>query len=318
MRGEFALIDGLLKPLAAGFPGALGLTDDAALVDVPAGQSLVVAKDAIVAGVHFFEDDPGDAVAQKLLRVNLSDLAAMGAAPLAYLTVIARPRDLDDSWLEAFAMGLGGDQARYGLFLIGGDVVSTPGPLTLSCTIMGLVEQGRALRRSSARPGDLIWVSGTLGDAALGLRVIRGLAATEDEAFYLIERYRRPEPRLELGRRLVGLATAAIDVSDGLVADLGHILEESRVAGRLEANRVPVSEVAHGLPGWLEAALSGGDDYELLFTAPECATAAIEALARDLGLRLSPIGRIEAGEGLEVVDATGAPLTVQGLGWRHF
>ena len=318
MRGEFALIDELLKPLASGFPGALGLTDDAALVDVPAGRSLVIAKDAIVAGVHFFADDPADAVAQKLLRVNLSDLAAMGAEPLAYLTVIARPRDLEDSWLDGFARGLGRDQARFGLSLIGGDIVSTPGPLMLSCTILGLVEQGRALRRSTAQPGDLIWVSGTLGDAALGLRVIKGLAATEDEAFYLVERYRRPEPRLALGRRLLGLAHAAIDVSDGLLADLGHILEESKVGGRLEAELLPVSDVAHGLPGWLEAALGGGDDYELLFTAPEAATPAIEGLAAELDLRLAAIGRIVEGGGLELVDAAGAPLAVEGHGWRHF
>ncbi len=318
MRGEFALIDELLKPLAKEFPGALGLTDDAALVDLPAGRSLVIAKDAIVAGVHFVADDPADAVAQKLLRVNLSDLAAMGAEPLAYLTVIARPPDLSDAWLEGFAVGLGHDQERYGLSLIGGDIVSTPGPLLLSCTILGTVERGRALRRSTARAGDLIWVSGTLGDAALGLRVIRGLAATEDEAFYLVERYRRPEPRLALGRRLLGLATAAMDVSDGLLADLGHILEESGVAGRLETARLPVSAVAHGLPGWLEAALGGGDDYELLFTAAEAATPAIEALAGALDLRLTMIGRIAAGRGLEVLDPTGAALEVQHLGWRHF
>jgi thiamine-monophosphate kinase len=318
MQGEFALIDELLKPLAQGFPGALGLTDDAALVDVPAGQSLVIAKDAIVAGVHFLVDDPAEAVAQKLLRVNLSDLAAMGAAPLAYLTVIAKPGDLDDAWLAGFARGLGEDQRRFGLSLIGGDIVSTPGPLLLSYTVLGLVEKGRAMRRSAARPGDVIWVSGTLGDAALGLRVIRGLAATEDEAFYLVERYRRPEPRLALGQRLLGLAHSAIDVSDGLLADLGHILEESEVGGRIEADRLPISAVAHGLPGWLEAALGGGDDYELLFTAPESATPAIEALAGELGLRLAAIGRIEAGRGLEVVDATGAPLTVEAHGWRHF
>lgn len=318
MRGEFALIDELLKPLAAGFPGALGLTDDAALVDVPAGQSLVIAKDALVAGVHFFADDPADAVAQKLLRVNLSDLAAMGAAPLAYLTVIAKPGDLADSWLEGFARGLGRDQARFGLALIGGDIVSTPGPLLLSCTILGLVERGRALRRRAARSGDVIWVSGTLGDAALGLRVLKGLAATEDEAFYLVERYRRPEPRLALGQRLRGLAHAAIDVSDGLLADLGHILEESKLGGRLEAERLPISAVAHGLPGWLEAALGGGDDYELLFTAAETATPAIESLAAELGLRLTAIGRVVEGSGLEVVDTAGAPLAVEGHGWRHF
>jgi thiamine-monophosphate kinase len=318
MRGEFALIDQLLKPLAQSFPGALGLTDDAALVDLPAGRSLVIAKDAIVSGVHFFADDPADAVAQKLLRVNLSDLAAMGAEPVAYLTVIARPRDLADQWLEGFARGLANDQERFGLSLIGGDVVSTPGPLLLSCTILGQVATGRALRRSTARADDVVWVSGTLGDAALGLRVRRGLAATEDEAFYLLDRYRRPDPRLALGCKLIGSAHAAIDVSDGLLADLGHILETSKVGARIETARLPVSDVAHGLPGWLEAALGGGDDYELLFTAPPSATATIEAIGHELDLRLTAIGSIIAATGLEVVDARGQRLATDSLGWRHF
>ncbi len=317
-RGEFALIDQLLKPLASDFPGALGLTDDAALVDIAPGQSLVVAKDAIVSGVHFFADDPADAVAQKLLRVNLSDLAAMGAEPLAYLTVIARPRELTDAWLEGFARGLANDQERFGLSLIGGDVVSTPGPLLLSCTILGQVERGRALRRSTARADDVVWVSGTLGDAALGLRVRRGLAATEDEAFYLLDRYRRPDPRLALGRKLIGVAHAAIDISDGLLADLGHILETSKVGARIEIASLPVSDTAHGLPGWLEAALGGGDDYELLFTAPASATGAIEAIGREVDLGLTAIGRITAASGLEVVDASGARLATNSLGWRHF
>ena len=202
--------------------------------------------------------------------------------------------------------------------MIGGDVVSTPGPLLLSCTILGQVEAGQALRRSTACAGDRVWVSGTLGDAALGLRVRKGLAATEDEAFHLIERYRRPEPRLALGRRLVGLAHAAIDVSDGLLADLGHILETSAVGARLEAASVPVSDVAHGLPGWLEAALGGGDDYELLFTAPASATSAIEAISAELDLRLTVIGSITAATGLEVVDARGQRLATDTLGWRHF
>lgn len=318
MRGEFALIDQLLKPLARGFAGALDLTDDAALVEVPKGQSLVIAKDAIVADVHFLKADPAETVAAKLLGVNLSDLAAMGASPLAYLSVIARPRDLDDAWLEGFAAGLGACQRRFGLFLIGGDIVSTPGPLMLSCTILGLVKEGQALRRSAARPGDRIWVSGTLGDAALGLRVLKGLAATEDEAFYLVERYRRPQPRVALGQRLAGLARAAIDISDGLLADLTHILEESGVAARIELERLPVSAVAKGLPGWQEAALAGGDDYELLFTAPESATPTIEKLGQETAIAVTPIGRIEDGEGLVVTDGRGRPVPIQGLGWRHF
>lgn len=316
--GEFELIDRLLKPLARGFPGALDLTDDAALVEVPEGLELVIAKDAIVAGVHFLEEDPPELVAGKLLRVNLSDLAAMGADPLAYLTVLARSRDIDDAWLRRFAAGLMADQERFGCHLLGGDTVSTPGPLVLSLTILGTVPKGRALLRRGARPGDDVWVSGTLGDAALGLRVLRGLAVPEDEAMALVDRYRTPRPRLELGRHLRGLATAAIDVSDGLVADLGHILEASGVGAVLDASLLPLSPVAVGIPGAREAALTGGDDYEILFTAPAERRAAVEALRARLDHRLTRIGTIRAGQGLEVEDGAGNRLAVARGGWRHF
>ena len=316
--GEFELIDRVLKPLARGYPGALDLTDDAALVDVPAGRQLVVAKDAVVADVHFLADDPPDLIAGKLLRVNLSDLAAMGAEPLGYLTALARPKDISDAWLRRFAAGLMVDQQRFGCHLLGGDTTSTHGPLTLSLTILGLVPQGQALLRSGARAGDDVWVSGTLGDAALGLRVLRGLAVTEDEALALVDRYRTPRPRLALGRALRGLATAAIDVSDGLVADLGHICETSGVAASIEVAQLPLSPVARGIPGAREAALAGGDDYELLFTAPPARRGEVEALAAKLGHGLTRIGRIEAGSGVRVLDPDGKERPLDRLGWRHF
>ena len=316
--GEFELIERVLKPLAKGYPGALGLTDDAALVDVPAGQQLVIAKDAIVADVHFLADDPPDLIAGKLLRVNLSDLAAMGADPLGYLTVLARPKSVTDAWLRRFAAGLMVDQQRFGCHLLGGDTTSTHGPLTLSLTILGLVPSGQALLRSGAKVGDDIWVSGTLGDSALGLRVLRGLAVTEDEALVLVDRYRTPRPRLALGKALRGLATAAIDVSDGLVADLGHICQASGVAATIDASLLPLSPVARGIPGAREAALSGGDDYELLFTAPPAKRVEVERLARTLDLGLTRIGTIEAGEAVRVVDADGRPLALDRSGWRHF
>ena len=316
--GEFELIDRVLKPLARGYPGALDLTDDAALVDVPAGQQLVVAKDAIVADVHFLADDPPDLIAGKLLRVNLSDLAAMGAKPLGYLTALARPKDISDAWLRRFAAGLMVDQQRFGCHLLGGDTTSTHGPLTLSLTILGLVPTGQALLRSGARVGDEVWVSGTLGDAALGLRVLRGLAATEDETMALVDRYRTPRPRLALGQALRGLATAAIDVSDGLVADLGHICETSRVAATIEVASLPLSRIARGIPGAREAALAGGDDYELLFTVPAARRAEVEALAAKFDHGLARIGRIEAGSGVRVIDLDGRERPLDRLGWRHF
>ena len=315
---EFGLIDRLLKPLARGHAGALDLSDDAALVRLPAGRELVIAKDAMVAEVHFLGQDPPELIAGKLLRVNLSDLAAMGAAPLGYLLVLARPRAIEDGWLARFAAGLAADQRRFGCHLLGGDTVSTPGPLTLSLTILGTVPEGQALTRGGAGPEEDIWVSGTLGDAAMGLRVLRGLAVTEDEALYLTDRYRTPRPRLALGERLRGLASAAMDVSDGLAADLGHILATSRVGAALELARLPLSPVGVGIPGAREAALTGGDDYELLFTAPASRRAEIDALAAGLDHALTRIGRTRAEPGLEVRDGDGRAVAFEQGGWRHF
>ncbi len=316
--GEFDFIERLLRPLSEGFPGALGLRDDAALIDVPSDRQLVVAKDALVAGIHFLPDDPADLVAGKLLRVNLSDLAAMGAEPLAYLTAIARPADLPDAWLEGFVRGLERDQKAFGLHLVGGDTVSTTGPLVLSLTILGLVPRGRALRRDGARPGELVCVSGTLGDAALGLRILRGLAAPDELAFPLVERYRIPQPRLALGRALYGLASAAIDISDGLIADLGHLLRASGVGARIEAAAVPLSPPARALPGARQSALCGGDDYELLFTLPADREPLLAVLSARLELPLTVIGRTRAEPGLDVVDERGAPVHLERSGWRHF
>ena len=316
--GEFEFIERLLKPLARGYPGALRLGDDAALVDLPVGHELVVAKDAMVADVHFLADDPAELVAGKLLRVNLSDLAAMGAEPLGYLTALARSPTIDDAWLYRFAAGLMADQQRFACHLLGGDTVATPGPLMLSLTILGTVPKGQALLRSGARAGDDIWVSGTLGDAALGLRTLRGLAVAEEEAMALVDRYRTPRPRLALGKALRGLATAAIDVSDGLVADLGHVLKASGVGAVLDASLLPLSAVAHGIPGAREAALTGGDDYELLFTAPADRRGAVEGLSGQLDHGLSRIGAVQAEPGCVVLDECGRALKLDDAGWRHF
>lgn len=318
--GEFEFIAQRLRPLAAGTPGALELEDDAALVDPPAGSQLVVTKDAMVAGVHFLADDPPGEIARKLLRVNLSDLAAMGAAPLGYLLALIRSKETSEDWLAAFCQGLAADQATFGIGLLGGDTVSTPGPLALSLTALGHVPRGEALLRRGARPGDEIWVSGTLGDGALGLEVLKGAreVAKEEVRAALIERYRLPTPRLALGQALRGLASAAIDVSDGLLADLGHILETSGVGAELCADRLPLSPAARDLPGARDAALAGGDDYELLFTVPAERRRAIPALARRLDLPLTRIGRIEAGSGLRVLDAAGDEIRSPRAGWQHF
>jgi thiamine-monophosphate kinase len=318
-EGEFEFIARRLRPLAT-TPGALALTDDAALLDPAAGRQLVLTKDAMVAGVHFLPDDPPGQIAQKLLRVNLSDLAAMGATPLGYLLALARAKGISDAWLGEFCAGLAADNAAFGIALLGGDTVSTPGPLTLSLTAIGEVPTGLALLRSGARPGDDVWISGTLGDAALGLKVVLqgALDVTEPARTFLIERYRLPQPRLALGQALRGIASAAIDVSDGLVADLGHILETSALGAELHASELPLSAAARDLPGARDAALSGGDDYELLFTAAPERQAEITTLARRLDLPLSRIGMIRADQGLHVLDEKGQELPVRKAGWQHF
>jgi thiamine-monophosphate kinase len=316
MEGEFEFIARRLRPLASA-PGALALVDDAALLEPRPGMQLVLTKDAMVAGVHFLRDDPPGQIAKKLLRVNLSDLAAMGAAPRGYLLALARPRAIEDEWLAAFCAGLAEDNAAFEISLLGGDTVGTPGALTLSLTAIGEVPKGKALLRSGARVGDDLWVSGTLGDAALGLAVLQDrLEVAEPVRSHLIERYRLPRPRLALGQALRGLAHAAIDISDGLLADLGHVVEASEVGAELRADLLPL--IAADLPGARGAALSGGDDYELLFAAPPSQRSAIARLAEKLGLPLTRIGAIQAAAGVRVIDSTGAEIHVERAGWRHF
>ncbi|MEM9683049.1 MAG: thiamine-phosphate kinase [Pseudomonadota bacterium] len=321
--GEFERIDRIFAPLAQGLPGALDLLDDAAILSVGDGCELVVTTDTIVAGVHYVGDEPAELIAQKLLRVNLSDLASMGARPIAYTLNIALPPDVGDEWLEAFARGLAADQQGFGLWLAGGDSVSTPGPVTLTITAMGEAPLKGALRRSGAGDRDVVYVTGTIGDGALGLKAqrgeIEGLDANHRDA--LIARYRRPEPRIECGLRLRGVATAAIDVSDGLVADLVHIAATSGVAAVVQAAAVPISDGASAAlqrdPSLWKSILGGGDDYELLFAAPEEASDEIAAIAADLGLPIKAIGRIETGRGVRVLDAEGAAMEITRGGYTH-
>ncbi len=326
MRGEFELIARYFAPLAEAAPGAQGLRNDAALFDSAGDDSLVLTLDAMVAGVHFLPGDPPETIGRKLLRVNLSDLAAMGARPLGYLLAAVFPKDIDEAWIAAFAAGLAEDQARFGVALYGGDTVSTPGPLTLTLTAFGEVPRDRALSRTTARAGDLIYVSGTIGDGFLGLEVVRGGLPDLGEAHrtYLAARYRLPEPRLDLGRRLAetGLASAALDVSDGLAADLGHIAGESGLASEIEAGAVPLSPAARAAieaaPERLAGLLGGGDDYELLFTVASSRAGEVAALARELDLPLTAIGHMTVGRGLRVHDREGREVALEGTGWRHF
>jgi thiamine-monophosphate kinase len=319
---EFGRIRRFFAPLAG--PGGLGLLDDAAILDCRAGQRLVVTADAIIEGVHYLPDDPPDLVARKLLRVNLSDLAAMAARPLHYLLTTALPDKLGADWLAKFASGLAEDQRQFGIDLLGGDSVATPGPAALSLTAIGEVVAGGEVRRSGARVGDLVWVSGTIGDAVLGLDLLRGAypELASDYRARLIERFRIPDPRVELGPRLGVIAHAMIDISDGLIADLGHICETSHVAAVVELESLPLSAAAgiivDAAPGLRTRLVAGGDDYELLFTAPVGSTRAIENLSSVLGLPITRIGRIEPGQGVRVVDREGHIVPIAVPGYRHF
>jgi thiamine-monophosphate kinase len=323
--GEFGRIARFFRPLAAEFPGALGLTDDAAVLSVPPGQELVLTTDAIVAGVHFLPTDgPGD-IARKALRVNLSDLAAKGARPLAYTLTLAVGRDVGDAWIEAFAAGLAEDQAYYGIALAGGDSVSTGGPVWASITAFGLVDAGRMVTRSGAQLGDVVLVTGTIGDAALGLAVEQGrLAVDAADRDALVGRYRLPQPRTYLAHAVAAHAHAAIDISDGLAADFGHLCRASGVSGRIAVSRIPQSPAARraiaASPALMSQVLGGGDDYEILLTAPANAVPPLMAAAAAAGIGLTAVGstdRADSDAEVYLIDDDGNRVAVEKAGWTH-
>ncbi len=321
--GEFERIATFFAPLTEDIPGALGLRDDAAVLEPSPGCDLVVTTDTIVETVHFVGDEPAGLVARKLLRVNLSDLASMGARPYAYTLNVAFPDKVDDEWLMDFVAGLAADQAEFGIALAGGDSVSTVGPITLTITAFGEVVSGAALRRTAARAGDLVYVTGTIGDGALGLRGLRGeisgLTRAQEEALAI--RYRLPQPRLGVGQAFRGVATAATDVSDGLVADLGHIADGSGLAAVIDAAKVPLSDAARTVleddPAWLETVLTGGDDYELVLAVPPAEKGRADAIAAETGVMLTQIGVFEPGAGVRVCGPEGSDLDLLKRGYSH-
>jgi thiamine-monophosphate kinase len=326
LPGEFELIRRYFAPLARDVPGALGLADDACTLSVPAGEELVLTADGLVAGVHFLSTDAPDRIARKMLRVNLSDLAAKGARPIGYLMTLAFDATIDEAWVAAFVQGLASDQDRYGVGLLGGDTVLTPGPLSLSVTAIGSVAKGNALRRNGARPGDRILVTGTIGDGYLGLKALRGAFAdlTEKNRRFLVDRYQLPDPPVAFGTSLgrERLANAGMDISDGLLGDLAHLCEASRCGARVSAQTVPISETASELlahePDLFAGMMTGGDDYELLLAVPAAAVARVQALAGEHGTRATEIGAIAEGAGVLAVDRDQRPIDVPIAGFTHF
>lgn len=306
LSGEQRLIERYFKPLASA-ENAFGLSDDAAVITPPAGCDLVLTTDGVIAGVHFFAEDPPDSIARKALRMNLSDLAAKGATPVGFLLSIALPTTTPESWIAGFAEGLGGDIAHYACPLLGGDTDHTPGPLSISITAFGTVPHGRMVRRATARPGDAIAVTGTIGDAALGLLIRREAAwakrwkLSSADAEHLERRYLLPEPRNALAQALLEHASAAMDVSDGLAGDLGKLCWASGVAAEVDCVAVPLSPAAQAALSadavLIEQILTGGDDYELLLTLPGAEFSAFRAAAERAGVPVTKIGQVRSGQG---------------------
>jgi thiamine-monophosphate kinase len=324
--GEDRLIARFFRPLARD-PGAFGLRDDAATLTPPTGFDIVLTTDAIVGGVHFFPDDPPDTIARKALRVNLSDLAAKGAKPAGFLLSLALPDTVGDGWLEPFARGLGDDAEAYGCPLLGGDSVRTPGPVTISIAAFGLLPSGSMLRRSGARAGERIVVTGTIGDAALGLLLRRDPESAtrwqldRRQHDHLIARYLVPQPRNAIAEALRQHASAAMDISDGLAGDLGKLCAASGVGADIEAPRVPLSDAAQraiaAVPGLIETALTGGDDYEVVATLPAAALGRLTAEAAAAGVALTEIGAVREGP-LRFLDRAGHAMMFKAPSFSHF
>jgi thiamine-monophosphate kinase len=323
--GEDSLIARYFRPLATD-PGAFQLDDDAAALKAN-GDDIVVTTDAIVEGVHFLPDDPPDTIARKALRVNLSDLAAKGATPAGFVLTLAL-RNADEGWLQPFASALGEDAAQFGCPLLGGDTVSTPGPLMISVTAFGRVPAGKMVHRSGARPGERLMVTGTIGDAALGLAVLKGRkvhAAASDAAAreMLVGRYRVPQPRVGLAEIVREHASAAMDVSDGLAGDLTKLCGVSGVSAAIDLASIPLSDAARDLVERgvvaLEALIAGGDDYELLCAIPEDRVEAFAAAAESVGIAVSSIGTVVAGTSApKFIDEQGREVALERLSYSHF
>jgi thiamine-monophosphate kinase len=323
---EERLIARYFRPLAT-HPGAFGLADDAAILKPPPGCDLVLTTDGVIADVHFFADDPADTIGRKALRMNLSDLAAKGAKPLGFLMSAALPAGIEERWLAGFVAGLGADAERYQCPLLGGDTDRTPGPLSISIAAFGAVPQGKMVRRSTAKAGDRVVVTGTIGDAALGvlLRRDNGLAdrlrLPDFMRNHLRERYLLPQPRNALAEALVQHASAAMDVSDGLAGDLAKLCRASGVAAEIDVARVPLSDAAHAAlaaePALIETVLSGGDDYEIVLTLPPERLAPFGTAAARAGVPVNEIGRVLAGEGAHFMRG-GEELKFERPSFSHF
>lgn len=327
--GEFGIIERYFTPLAKNTPGAFDLKDDAGLITPPEGHELVLSADMIVSGVHYLDNAAPCDIAYKALAVNVSDLCAKGATPSVYLLSLALPENPGPVWLESLRQGFAEAQADFGCTLLGGDTVSTPGPVVLSITAAGFVPTGQMVHRMGAKPGDHVYVTGTIGDAALGLIVLRDARKaetanlSEDQISFLHNRYWRPRPRIEAIDAILSHANAVMDISDGLAGDFSKLCAASQAGGSINAASVPLSDAARQ---WLEAEpkrlgdiMTGGDDYELLVTVPQNAQDQFESDCRNSGISVKCIGRIiSPSKSVSIFGKDGKELTLENLGYEHF
>ena len=330
IHGEESLIQEYLAPLAAGYRGAFGLKDDCAAFTPTPGCDLVVKTDPVAAGIHFFPNDAPEDIAWKALAVNVSDLAAKAATPRVYLMALSFPEAPTRDWMQRFAAGLAEAQQAFGMHLIGGDTDRRPGPITISITVFGEVPHGEMVRRGTAKPGDLIYVSGALGDAHAGLQILKGRefaqqhGFSDDDISHLLSAYYRPQPRLVLCDSLRTYATAAMDISDGFAKDLGRMCRASGCGAIVSAERLPLSEILQGTNQrptryqWSASAISGGDDYEILMTVPPAVQHMFEQHVAKSGIRATPVGQMVAAPGVVIAGADGAPMDLGYIGWDHF
>jgi thiamine-monophosphate kinase len=327
LHGEEAIIQ-MLAPLAEGAPGAFGLQDDCALLTPEPGCDLVLKTDPVAEGVHFLADDPPEDVAWKALAVNVSDLAAKAARPLGYLMALSFPAPPSEAWLTRFIAGLRQAQNCFGCQLLGGDTDRRPGPRVISISIVGTVEKRRMVRRGTARDCEAIFVSGTVGDAALGLALRKEPALagrwglSPDEVEHLRRRYARPQPRLALAAALREHASSAMDLSDGLAKDLGRLCKASGCAARVRLLDLPLSPAAAKAlaadPGLAARIVAGGDDYEVLATVPPAGVEGYQSLAAASGIVVTRIGSTLSGAGAVIEGIDGVPLALDRTGWDHF
>tara|TARA_Y100001970_G_scaffold45236_1_gene56719 strand:- start:20141 stop:21139 length:999 start_codon:yes stop_codon:yes gene_type:complete len=322
---EFDIISEFFRPLSESVEGAFALTDDAAVIKTSDGSEAVISKDILVEGVHFRKEDSAFSVGWKLLAVNLSDLASMGAKPSYYLLGLALPKDIDNSWIENFVLGLGRAQNLFGIGLLGGDTVATEGPITLSLTAIGEAPNQGVIRRNGASPDEILFVSGNIGDGYLGLMCCEGIYPFLNKKYIksLSEKYQLPSPRVNLGVGLRGLATAATDISDGLVADLKNLCVASNVSARVFAKDVPISAGANELifSNHVSIAdlLCGGDDFELLFTVPASRESEVSHLASNLDVSIKKIGITGSDScDVQIISKDDKIMNLETLGYSHF